>query len=69
MEFWEIEKIIEKHDSIVIYRHINPDYDAFGGQLGLKHLIMDNWPDKNVYAYGKEMLDNPAYLEPMDEVD
>ena len=28
MEFWEIEKIIEKHDSIVIYRHINPDYDA-----------------------------------------
>ena len=69
MEFWEIEKIIEKHDSIVIYRHINPDYDAFGGQLGLKHLIMDNWPDKKVYAYGKEMLDNPAYLEPMDEVD
>ena len=33
MEFKEIEKIIARNDSIVIYRHINPDYDAFGGQL------------------------------------
>ena len=68
MEFKEIEKIIANSDSIVIYRHINPDYDAFGGQLGLKHLIMDNWPNKKVYAYGTEMLDNPVYLEPMDDV-
>ena len=69
MEFKEIEKIIANNDSIVIYRHVNPDYDAFGGQLGLKHLIMDNWPDKKVYAYGTEMLENPTYLEAMDEID
>ena len=69
MEFKDIRALIEKYDSIVIYRHINPDYDALGSQLGLKHLIVDNYPDKKVYAYGKEMLINPEYLEDMDDVD
>ncbi len=68
MKFKDIERLIQKHDTIVIYRHINPDYDAFGSQLGLKHLIQVNFPGKKVYCYGKEMLDNPSYLEPMDEV-
>ena len=32
------EKIIakiEEYDYIAIYRHVNPDFDAFGSQLGM----------------------------------
>ena len=69
ISFKAIGKLIEKYDSIVIYRHTNPDYDAFGSQLGLKYLIKDNYPDKTVYTYGDEIdkvIDNPEYLENMD---
>ena len=33
-----IKEIIEKikeYQEIVIYRHVNPDYDAFGSQFGM----------------------------------
>lgn len=66
MTLGEIKELIEKYDSIVIYRHIHPDYDAFGSQLGLKHLLLENYPDKKIYTYGKEMIDNPDFLEQMD---
>ena len=66
VNFTEIKELIENYNSIVIYRHKNPDYDAFGSQLGLKHLILDNYPNKNVYTYGDEMMNNPDFLENMD---
>ena len=31
---------------------MNPDGDALGSQIGLKHIILANWPDKNVYMAG-----------------
>ena len=49
------EKVIEKikeHDTIIIHRHKNPDGDAYGCQIGLKNLIIDNYPEKKVYAVG-----------------
>lgn len=66
ISFKAIGKLIEKYDSIVIYRHTNPDYDAFGSQLGLKHLIQSNYLDKKVYTYGDEMMDNEKFLGKMD---
>lgn len=45
---------IEEYDSIVIYRHIRPDGDAYGSQFGLKELIEYNYPEKKVYAVGDE---------------
>ena len=62
----EVKQLIEQYDSICIYRHIRADYDAYGSQLGLKHLIMDNYPDKHVYALGEDDLDNPELLEALD---
>jgi len=48
-----IKKWIEEADTIVIHRHKDPDYDALGSQWGLKYLIQDNYPEKNVYVLEK----------------
>ncbi|MDO4378403.1 MAG: bifunctional oligoribonuclease/PAP phosphatase NrnA [Erysipelotrichia bacterium] len=66
MKLKDVKELIEQYDSIVIYRHIHPDYDAFGSQLGMKYLLQENYPQKKIYTYGKEMIDNPDFLEPMD---
>lgn len=67
MSFVDIKKKIEAYDSICIYRHIRADYDALGSQLGLKHLILDNYPEKEVYALGENWIDNESFLEVMDQ--
>ncbi len=64
----QVKEIIEKYNSIVLYRHIDPDYDAYGSTTGLKHLILDNYPDKKVYLYGIQKLRNPGFVEDMDDV-
>lgn len=43
---------IKKYNTIVIARHIGPDPDALGAQIGLKELIVHNFPQKKVYAVG-----------------
>lgn len=45
---------IKNHDVIVIHRHSNPDGDAMGSQIGLKHVLEVNFPDKKVYAVGDD---------------
>ncbi len=49
------EKILEQiqaHDRIIIHRHCNPDGDAMGSQIGLKHILLENFPGKEVYVVG-----------------
>lgn len=48
----KIYKEIKKYDTIVIVRHIGADPDALGSQLGLKEIIKNKFPKKNVYAVG-----------------
>ena len=50
--FNEVLKCIEKYDTIIIHRHQNPDGDALGSQIGLKHIIKENYPHKTVYTVG-----------------
>ena len=50
--FEAILKLIESHRTIIIHRHGRPDGDAMGSQIGLKHLILENYPEKNVYMVG-----------------
>ena len=50
--FEPIIKLIQKYDTIIIHRHTNPDGDALGSQIGLKHLIFENFPEKTVYTVG-----------------
>lgn len=51
-EISQIENAIRKYDRIAIFRHIMPDYDALGTQLGLYHFIKDNFPNKEVKIFG-----------------
>lgn len=49
----KIWKKILEYDVIVISRHIRPDGDASGSQLGLKYLIQENTNGKEVYCEGE----------------
>ena len=50
--FNQIYKQIKKYDKIVIARHIGADPDALGSTLGLKEVILNTFPKKEVYAVG-----------------
>lgn len=50
--FKEMLEKIKKYEHIVIYRHVNPDMDAFGSQFGLYDLIQFTFPEKRVYLAG-----------------
>ena len=47
-------KLIQSYQTIIIHRHSRPDGDALGSQIGLKHLILHNFPQKTVYTVGDE---------------
>ncbi len=50
--FEEILKAIEAYGTIILHRHQTPDGDALGSQIGLKHLILENYPGKRVLMVG-----------------
>ena len=45
---------IQNHNTIILHRHNRPDGDALGSQIGLKHILRENFPEKNVYVVGDE---------------
>ncbi len=50
--FTPILEAIQQFDTIIIHRHSNPDGDAIGSQVGLKHIILASFPGKTVYMVG-----------------
>ena len=50
--FNQIYKQIKKYNKIVIARHIGADPDALGSTLGLKEVIKNTFPKKEVYVVG-----------------
>ena len=48
----KILELIKKYDKIVIARHIGGDPDALGSTFALKEIILENFPNKNVYVVG-----------------
>lgn len=65
----ELEKLIREYDRIVIFRHIMPDYDALGTQLGLYHFIKDNFPTKEVKVVGDNHVTfTPRLFQEMDKL-
>ncbi len=68
--FQHLYELIKQYDTITIFRHVRPDGDAFGSQLGLKDIIETTFPDKHVYALGFDKADIQEKLfEPMDHVE
>ncbi len=45
---------IKNYDTIIIHRHSRPDGDAMGSQIGMKQIILENFPNKTVYMVGDE---------------
>jgi phosphoesterase RecJ-like protein len=58
-QFKYLEKKIEEYDHIVIYRHVSPDFDALGAQMGLYQWIKDNYPTKEVHYVGDK---HPTFM-------
>ena len=43
---------IRQYDRIIIHRHSRPDGDALGSQIGLKHILQENFPEKEILVVG-----------------
>ncbi|ATG97759.1 DHH family phosphoesterase [Mesoplasma lactucae] len=53
----ELNEMIEKFHTIIIAKHVVPDWDAQGSAIGLANIIADNYKDKEVIVVGTR-LDN-----------
>lgn len=60
--------MIEAYDTIVVFRHVFPDGDALGSQIGLAKTIRHNYPEKTVYCVGSDDHHYTIYPK-MDQVD
>ena len=56
--FNDVIGAIREFDRIILHRHGRPDGDAMGSQIGLKHIILENFPEKEVYMVG----DQPGFF-------
>lgn len=67
--FKNILEEIKKYSRIIIHRHSKPDGDALGSQIGLKLILKENFPEKEIFAVG-DMTERYAFMaeEPMDEI-
>lgn len=63
----EIYAKIVENDTIIIHRHVRPDPDALGSQLGLKELIQNRFPEKKVFSVGAD-VESLNFMGVMDEV-
>ncbi|MGG3560373.1 bifunctional oligoribonuclease/PAP phosphatase NrnA [Neobacillus rhizosphaerae] len=50
----QILATIEQYETIIVHRHVRPDPDAYGSQGGLAAILQESYPDKKIYAVGKE---------------
>lgn len=50
----QIIDTIKKYETIIIHRHVRPDPDAYGSQLGLKYILQHNYPEKRILAAGEQ---------------
>ncbi len=59
---------IKEYDTIIIHRHMKPDPDALGSQVGLKALLKHHFPEKTIKAVG---FDEPTltWMAEMDLVE
>ena len=54
---------IKEYDRIILHRHSKPDGDAMGSQIGLKHILKANFPEKEILVVG----DSSNYLSFMED--
>ncbi|WP_411218700.1 DHH family phosphoesterase [Terribacillus saccharophilus] len=65
------DKILERiknHETIIIHRHVRPDPDAYGSQVGLSEIIKASFPEKQVYVVG-DADPSLTFLAEMDTIE
>ena len=64
----QILEKIKAYDTIIIHRHMKPDPDALGSQVGLKAVLEHHFPEKTIKAVG---FNEPTltWIAEMDQVD
>ena len=50
--FESVLSLIKAHSRIILHRHQNPDGDALGAQIGLYHILKENFPEKDILTVG-----------------
>lgn len=72
VEYKKIYKLIlnkiKEYDTICVYRHEFPDFDASGTQNGLVTWLRDSFPQKKIYALGKDFIDFTPRLFPTNDI-
>ena len=68
-EYSRILSAIKRYDRIAVFRHIIPDFDALGTQMGLATWLKDNFPEKEIKVFGDNHVTFTPRLYPvMDSV-
>ena len=57
----QIIDTIQRYEKIFVHRHVRPDPDAYGSQMGLAEIIRKNYPSKQVFVVG-EHEDSLSFL-------
>ena len=65
----QIIEEIEKHDSIVIVRHVRPDGDCIGSSFGLREILKQTYPNKKIYSVGDGVVEYLKFLGEEDIID
>ncbi len=58
---------IKEYNTIIIHRHVKPDGDALGSQIGLKQAILATFPNKCVKVVG-DISERYSWIGDMDDV-
>jgi phosphoesterase RecJ-like protein len=66
-EFHSFYRAIKHYDRIVVFRHIKPDFDAMGTQMGLYTFLKDNFPAKEIHFVGDNHVTFTPRLFPFTE--
>jgi len=63
-----IRSLIEEYDTIMIFRHTSPDFDALGSQFGMYYWLKENYPNKTIYVPGTSFVEVGRNLFPDNDV-
>ena len=58
---------IKEYDRIMLFRHVRNDGDCVGATKGLKTIIKETWPNKEVYLIDADTAEYLAFMGPEDE--
>lgn len=70
--FKPLLNLINNYENIIILRHQRPDPDALGAQLGLKAILENIFPSKNIRAFGEDevsLAEVLGYMDPYEVLD